>query len=245
MNEDMLDQTVDQLALADRWFRVDHALSESCRPDTSIWGCFDVQTPSLNARPVTVGGRAAAWFVRVGAFDAVLRYYRRGGLVARFVQDRYFWSGLEKTRSSLEFDLLRMMWRAGLPVPRPLGAAAWRSGMTYRAALLTECIPGARPLAQSDALEIWSRGGAAIARMHRFGVWHADLNVYNILYDAKGKVWLIDFDRGRMGKLTPGQRTENLARLLRSLKKLSLARQSEYWQALLEGYHADPLKSDF
>jgi len=81
--------------------------------------------------------------------------------------------------------------------------------------------------------------------MHRFGVWHADLNVYNILYDAKGKVWLIDFDRGRMGKLTPGQRTENLARLLRSLKKLSLARQSEYWQALLEGYHADPLKSDF
>lgn len=238
MNEDMFAQTVDQLTLPDRWFRVDHALSESCGPELSIWDCFDPHTSALHARPVMVGGRAAAWFVRAGSFDAVLRHYRRGGLVAKFVQNRYLWSGFEKTRSSVEFDLLRTLWRAGLPVPRPLGAAAWRHGLTYRAALLTEQIPGAQPLAHAKDAALWKHAGAVIAAMHRFGVWHADLNVFNVLFDPAGKLWLIDFDRGRLGKLTPGQRAENLSRLLRSLKKLSLPQHQECWLSLIEGYQA-------
>ena len=236
MNEAMFEQTVDQLTLADRWFRVDHALSERCGPELTIWDYFDPHTPALHARPVAAGGRAAAWFVRAGAFDAVLRHYRRGGLVAKFVQNRYLWSGFEKTRSSVEFDLIRTLWRAGLPVPRPLGAAAWRQGLTYRAALLTEQIPDAQPLAQTNDMLLWKHAGQVIAAMHRFGVWHADLNVFNILFDPLGKIWLIDFDRGRLGKLTPGQRAENLSRLLRSLNKLSLAQHHDCWRALNEGY---------
>lgn len=236
MNQDVFEQTVDQLTLSDRWFRIDHALIENGVSQAAVWDYFDPETPALKARPVTAGGRAAAWFVDTGAFEAVLRNYRRGGLVAKFVQNRYVWTGFEKTRASVEFDLVRTLWRAGLPVPRPLGAAAWRHGFTYRAALLTQRIPTAKPLAHSQDLEIFKRAGAAIAMMHRFGVWHADLNVFNVLFDDQGKVWLIDFDRGRLGKLTPGQRAENLSRLLRSLKKLSLAAHHSCWLALIEGY---------
>ena len=237
MNDEAFEQTIDQLTLADRWFRVDHALVESKESETSVWDFFDPHIPALEARPVTQGGRAAAWFVRIGAFDVVLRHYRRGGLVAKFVQTRYFWTGFEKTRASVEFDLLRTLWRAGLPVPRPLGAAAWRHGMTYRAALLTQRIPQARPLAQCADPEVWRRAGALIAEMHRMGAWHADLNVYNILFDDNKKVWLIDFDRGRLvAILTPGQRARNLSRLLRSLKRLSLAQEEQYWSAINKGY---------
>jgi 3-deoxy-D-manno-octulosonic acid kinase len=69
------------------------------------------------------------------------------------------------------------------------------------------------------------------------GVWHADLNVYNVLFDDQAKVWLIDFDRGRLvAFLTPGQRARNLSRLLRSLKKLSLSQHHTFWSALTDGY---------
>jgi 3-deoxy-D-manno-octulosonic acid kinase len=73
--------------------------------------------------------------------------------------------------------------------------------------------------------------------MHQLGVWHADLNVYNILFDDQAKVWLIDFDRSRlMAFLTPAQRAQNLSRLLRSLKKLSLTHERECWLALSDAY---------
>src|SRR5699024_12661940 len=46
--------------------------------------------PTLQAQPVTQGGRQAAWFVQLPlGQQAVLRYYRRGGVVARVFDDQY------------------------------------------------------------------------------------------------------------------------------------------------------------
>ena len=53
-----------------------------------------------------------------------------------------------------------------------------------------------KPLAQMLAEPLWEPVAAAIVRMHRAGVWHADLNAFNILIGGEGRVWLIDFDRG-------------------------------------------------
>lgn len=177
-----------------------------------------------HARPVGDGGRGSAWFIDAPFGPAVLRHYRRGGLVARLSQDRYFWAGSQRTRSFAEFRLMRRLHADGLPVPRVLAACYLRKGLTYRAALLMECLEGVRSLA--DRAQVaghgapWEEVGRMIARFHRAGLDHADLNAHNILIDAQGRPWLIDFDRGQIRILASGWRERNLRRLKRSLLKL-------------------------
>ena len=199
---------------------------------------FDPSYLSSQAQAVASGGRAAAWFVQLAPLDAVLRHFKRGGLMARLVRERYLWLGLARTRSFAEFDLLRVMWQAGLPVPRPLGAAVWRGRLTYRAALLTLRIKDARPLAHCTEPEVWLEAGRVVAQMHQFDVWHADLNVFNLLVDAQDKVWIIDLDRGRRQALTATQRAENLSRLLRSVRKVAPELEARCWHVFKQGYQA-------
>ena len=154
-------------------------------------------------------------------WQGVLRRYRRGGMIARLSRDSYLWAGEDRTRSFREYRLLAAMRRQGLDVPAPLAAAYWRQGPVYRAAILVERIPGVKPLAQMLAEPLWEPVAAAIVRMHRAGVWHADLNAFNILIGGEGRVWLIDFDRGIQGRLSDRQRQGNLERLRRSLNKVA------------------------
>src|SRR5690606_19477416 len=147
--------------------------------------------------PVEHGGRQAAWFVS-GDFGAgVLRHYKRGGLMARISTRHYVWAGADATRSYAEFDLLHFMHDAGLPVPRPIAAAYWRRGLLYRAAIMVERLPGVQALARILDEGHQKSVAEALFAVHEAGVWHADLNAYNVLVDATGKAWLIDFDKGR------------------------------------------------
>ena len=182
---------------------------------------FDPARYGERARPVDAGGRQAAWFVHGEGWQGVLRRYRRGGMIARLSRDSYLWAGEDRTRSFREYRLLAAMRRQGLDVPAPLAAAYWRQGPVYRAAILVERIPGVKPLAQMLAEPLWEPVAAAIVRMHRAGVWHADLNAFNILIGGEGRVWLIDFDRGIQGRLSDRQRQGNLERLRRSLNKVA------------------------
>ena len=92
------------------------------------------------------------------------------------------------------------------------------------------------------AAPVWRAIGATIARLHRQGVDHADLNAHNILLDTGGSVRVIDLDRGRLR--TPGAWTaRNLARLERSLRKIAAAMPADRftpasWQELTAGYRA-------
>ena len=195
----------------------------------------------VRSEPVSQGGRQAAWFVQGDFGSAVLRHYRRGGLMARISRNGYLWTGARRTRSFAEFELLRFMFDRGLPVPRPLAAAWWRCGFTYRAAILIERISGARPLIQCLDEGHHAQVAAAIFRMHQAGVWHADLNAYNILVDAgtysgDPKVWLIDFDKSGFRSLTPELRQANLRRLRRSLVKLAGDRGMQWWNELDQAY---------
>jgi 3-deoxy-D-manno-octulosonic acid kinase len=177
------------------------------------------------ARPVHGSGRGAAWFVQGPQGRGVLRHYRRGGLAARLSTDAYLWLGESRVRSVAEFHLLQALHREGLPVPAPLLAGYWRSGLAYRAALMVERIEGASSLAERLGPEAddvpWEAVGRMLARFHAAGVDHPDLNATNILFDAAGQPWLIDFDRGRR-RATPGAWARgNLDRLQRSLAKLA------------------------
>lgn len=175
------------------------------------------------ARQVGSGGRGGAWFIDAPFGAAVLRRYLRGGMMARLSHDRYLWQGPNRTRSFAEFRLMRELLSRGLPVPRPLAASYVRSGPLYRAAILLERLEGVRSLA--DHAQVagngapWEETGRLIARFHREGLEHADLNAHNILFDGNGQGWLIDFDRGRMRIPATGWREANLRRLLRSLLK--------------------------
>jgi 3-deoxy-D-manno-octulosonic acid kinase len=190
------------------------------------------------------GGRGAVWFLRHDFGDAVLRHYRRGGLLGRFNRDRYLWTGEAASRSFREFRLLAELRRRDLPVPAPLAARYRRAGIWYRADILIALVPDARTLAQHVAQHddddgLWTRIGATLARFHREGVYHADLNAHNVLLDANDAVWLIDFDRGDLRP--PGERWQqaNLQRLHRSLHKLGGASSpagARGWQRLLDGY---------
>lgn len=182
---------------------------------------FSSQNPVLAARPVAQGGRQAAWYVSLPrAQSGVLRHYRRGGLVARFFHDQYLWCGAKRTRSWSEFEVMIYLHHHGVAVPMPVAALWQRHGIYYRAALITEHVVGARPLAQALSEALIRPVAQAIKSMHDAGVYHADLNVFNILLDAQEQVWLIDFDRAkRFNTLSFTRRNQNLVRLQRSLIK--------------------------
>lgn len=192
------------------------------------------------------GGRGGVAVVQSPFGAWVLRHYRRGGMVARVMGDRYLWSGVERSRGFAELSLLAELHRRGLDVPRPVAARYQRNGVHYRADLITQYIADARTLAQQlrgngiDAATA-QRVGIAIARLHNAGGYHADLNAHNVLLDAQ-RVWLIDFDRGELRAPQRTWQLENLARLRRSLIKLGAADGGEevfdhaVWQPLMAAY---------
>ena len=196
----------------------------------------------------TVQGRGTAWFFYYENADYILRHYRRGGMIGRFLHDRYFGKNSSKSRPFQEFSLLLTMHRSGLPVPEPVGARLQQEGWFYRADLITKMIPDSVDLAdylssQAMALEDWQRLGYVIAQFHHEGIYHADLNAKNILLDADKKFYVIDFDKGCFRK-AGRWKTSNLKRLQRSLMKF-LARNeafhfdSQAWQAFNKGYLAN------
>lgn len=203
----------------------------------------------------TGSGRGQALRVTHQGREAVLRHYRRGGLVARFNPDRYPAAPQAETRAMQEFSLLREMRSLGLPVPRPIAARCVRTGSitgAYRADILIDCIADARNLAQCLDTQrlssvVWHATGEAIARLHAHGIDHTDLNCHNLLLDAQGQVWLIDFDK--CGRRAPGPwREGNLQRLLRSLRKESGRRPGfqwyeDDWASLLKGYRSVPQRA--
>lgn len=169
-------------------------------------------------------GRGSVYYLTTAAGAAVLRPYRRGGLMARLSRDHYLWFGAEATRPFREFRLTAALFRAGLPVPQPLAACYQRHGLSYQAALLTARIANVETLAErwhrAPTHIDWAALGELIARFHALGIWHADLNAHNILLDESDRAFLIDFDRSRWRALDTSWPTQNLARLHRSLRKV-------------------------
>jgi len=75
---------------------------------------------------------------------------------------------------------------------------------------------------------------------HDHGVFHADMNAYNLQIDTAGRLWMLDFDRGKL--LPPGPwQQKTLSRLHRSLQKIvglnpKLHFRQSNWEQFLEGY---------
>lgn len=171
-----------------------------------------------------LGGRGQALALETDLGRAVLRRYLRGGKAARLLHDRYLFTGYAASRAFREWRLLADLHAEGLPVPRPLAASCERSGLIYRAGLLTVEIPGARPLAElADTLpdHLWQALASTLESFFAAGVVHPDLNAHNLLLGADQCWYLIDFDRARRVRGRAPARAM-IQRLLRSFDRLGL-----------------------
>ncbi len=142
----------------------------------------------LHARPF----RGVALEARAGAAVVVKRFHHPNPLLARF----------DRGRARRELDALVELERAGLSVPKPLGMRATEGGWELSLA----AVPGARTLQElleSGALpaggweRLLARLGELLARLQVAGWEHGDLHLGNVLVDANGRPWLIDFQRAR------------------------------------------------
>ena len=189
--------------------------------------------PSLvlpaGAEPIAAGRGAAYRVALPGGVRAVVRLYRRGGLVARAVRQTYL--GL-RPRPLRELAITAEARRRGVAAAEVL-AARVDGRLAYRGALVTAEIAGAETLFEAlrtagtpaARRALAASAGAAVATLHAAGISHADLNLTNILVHpgpAGAAAALVDFDRARMsgGPLGPAARRRNLRRLARSLAKL-------------------------
>ncbi len=191
-------------------------------------------------------GRGTTYFVRWDQQDWVLRHYRRGGLIGKWVKQTYTYPGIKRTRAYRELELLNTLYHGyKLPCPRPVAGHVQHMGSFYRCDLLIERISDATDvhhLLCRGPVEnnLWRHIGETIRRFHDKQVYHHDLNIHNLLLDNQQQAWLIDFDKCEL-RIGDKWKADNLARLQRSLLKES-SRQSQYhfqqenWQSLLDGY---------
>jgi len=204
------------------------------------WPHAEVLTGSLRS-----GGRGNTMFVGNIPRQFVLRHYMRGGLVGHLIRDSYMFSGEDLTRPFMEWRLLDKLASNNMNVPRPAAARFVRRGTFYTADIITVRIPDVVSLSEYIATEerseaFWQSVGTAVWKFHEAGVYHADMNAYNVQVDRDGDIWMLDFDKGALRP--PGSwQQETLSRLHRSLEKVVGLDPKLYfcagnWEQLLEGY---------
>ncbi|NVJ64886.1 MAG: 3-deoxy-D-manno-octulosonic acid kinase [Gammaproteobacteria bacterium] len=191
-------------------------------------------------------GRGITYFFKHQKKPYVLRQYRRGGLIGKFIKKSYWFKDLESTRAFQELNVLKQLRQLKLPAPKPVAALVQVQGSRYQAQIITRRIKKAQDLfhyLQSDGLseQQWQQVGFMIKQFHQHGLYHSDLNIHNIMLNKKGNFWLIDFDKARFVPPMASELGANLDRLLRSLRKEKAKLDSFHWQEqdwahLLQGY---------
>ena len=162
---------------------------------------------------------------------AIVRRYRRGGFVRHFIHDLY-WD--HPPRPFAELGSTVTAHKRGVPTVEVLGAGVeWTSFGLYRGTLITREAQGfinwrewlqTKPPAGERQI-VTEKILQTINTMHAAGIYHADLNLTNILVridSDRYEVRIIDFDRARLSltALPSSHRKRNLARLQRSIAKL-------------------------
>jgi Lipopolysaccharide kinase (Kdo/WaaP) family len=163
---------------------------------------------------------------------ALIRRYQHGGFF-RGLTGAWFFSW--PPRPFRELAITEELRRRGLRTVEVYAACVGPTkGPFYRGWLVTRQLSHAEDLWSALQSGLVGRIGLRVAlqavaesvrAMHREGVYHGDLNLKNILLRLEnGTVagYIIDFDKAKLflGQLPPELAKKNLARLLRSARKL-------------------------
>ena len=169
----------------------------------------------------------------MGDSCALVRHYQRGGVFGHLLRDFY----LGRRRFLQEVRVSEWARDQDIPTAEVLALRIERKGLClYRGDLVTreieasedldEYLKSARTRERSTkdrGREIIRSVALLLQRMHRAGLYHADLNLKNILVQITERgvnSYVIDLDRARVIKpLGSRMRIRNLVRLYRSLDK--------------------------
>ncbi len=184
---------------------------------------------------------------------AVIRVYLHGGALRRITRRSFFtWP----PRPFRELAITEELRCRGLRTVEVYAACVSRPrGPFYRGWLITRQLENAEDLWSAVKSGLTERAGLdqtlqaaaeSVAAMHREGVYHADLNLKNILIqpDRAGLAgYIIDFDKAKvfLGRLPAPLAARNLKRLERSVRKLDPHRRvfsAAAWDQFLSLYHA-------
>ncbi len=163
-----------------------------------------------------------------------VRLEQRGGtqvIVKRFEHVRALARAFDGARARREYEILKLLFDRGLPVPRPLRVS--RVGRAHEVEL--EWIEGARSLREMLAdgerlsAHLARQLGALLAGLQRAGVDHPDLHAGNVLVTEVGRAIAIDFDKARLrARLGSAKVVRDLVSLCAGLRESTSPR----WRAV-------------
>ena len=145
-------------------------------------------------------------------------------------------------RPFMEFCIHLIVLDKGIPAPALLGVQWERRGLLFYGALATELLPGVDLHSwlcdnrnETDSIQQTLKAcGACIRLMHDKGIWHADLQLKNLIVGDAG-IFLLDFDKAQAyQRLSNWKRARNLLRLRRSFSKRG--HPAVFWQHTMDGY---------
>jgi len=155
---------------------------------------------------VPLGGRSPVIKTRlVGIGPVVVKKYLRGGMMQFFFKDRYLKTGPCRARS--EFEILLKAAELGINVPCPT-AYLQKGNLLYQCWLVTKEIPNNGTIAQismtdpGSAKALMNDVALQVQKMTKKGVYHVDFHPGNILAGKDGKVYLLDFDKAVITKMS-------------------------------------------
>jgi len=177
------------------------------------------------------GNRQSAYRLSLDeGFELFARRSRRGGMIASILSDVYM--GMTP-RPLTELAVTIEAMRRGIPVAEPMGAMVeWIAPVFYRGFFLTRAVPAMTlwEFVKTDddstvRSHVLGQARASIDTMHEKGLFHADLNLHNLLVTQVREgftVIIIDLDKSRLfdAPVSLAMRRQNAARLIRSARKL-------------------------
>ena len=175
----------------------------------------------------TLAGRVSASAARLpGIGPIIVKYYRRGGVLAYFVKRTYLKWG--ETRCQVEYAQLQNAWHSGISVPEPI-ACAYKGHLFYQAWLITREITNQQSLASLSSTDIGRAETAQKKLIEQIvllidnHIYHTDLHPGNVLVDNENRIYIIDFDKaGYYGMNKANLRKKYLQRWNRAVLKHKL-----------------------
>ena len=173
---------------------------------TQLTSVFKTSTQAQNKE---LEGRVSASTLRLkGIGPVIVKHYRRGGLLGRFVKRTYLRCG--NPRCQAEYAQLENARGLGINAPEPI-AYAYKGYLFYQAWLITREIINQQSLASLSSLDP-ERAEAAkklllkqILLLQDKHIFHTDLHPGNVLVDDNDRVFIIDFDKAVNYKGTKDQ----------------------------------------